>query len=113
MSETTPNSKGPAPVQVKPETTESALIPADQVKPEDVGALSIEYRDGQPVIVVSGGKYIPAELPIVDSSGVAYATRFAWQNGAAVLGTPDPATRVREWLAPIAIQASPFIADRS
>ncbi|MFC9932269.1 hypothetical protein [Streptomyces sp. NPDC127190] len=70
-TETTPeaNSKGPAPFQGTPETTEPTLIPADQVKPEEIGTLSIEYRDGQPAIVVSGGKYIPAGVRIVNSSG--------------------------------------------
>ncbi|MFD9304998.1 hypothetical protein ACFWCB_20450 [Streptomyces sp. NPDC060048] len=124
MSETTPNSKGPAPAQYKPTATEpaanyddtlkridaqaaelaksleqlkdapeatraaavnavkphltgfytnwshyesgrSSLIPAEQVKPEDIGTLSIEDRGGKPVIVVSGGKYVPAELSVV------------------------------------------------
>ncbi|GAA2747131.1 hypothetical protein GCM10010440_41720 [Kitasatospora cinereorecta] len=69
MSETTPNSKGPAPVQYTPETTEPVLIPADKVAPEDIGTLSIEYRDGGPVIVVSGGSVIPAALAVVDASG--------------------------------------------
>ncbi|MFD9904859.1 hypothetical protein [Streptomyces sp. NPDC059063] len=69
MSETTPNAKGPAPVQVTPEAAEPAPIPAEQVKPEDIGTLSIEYRDSVPVIVVSGGKYIPAGLMVVDESG--------------------------------------------
>ncbi|MFF4389945.1 hypothetical protein ACFY0G_24680 [Streptomyces sp. NPDC001552] len=105
MPETTPNSKGPAKVQMSPEQmaslglnptpaatapAEPALIPADQVKPEDIGTLAIEYRDGQPVIVVSGGKYVPSELPVVNSSGAVYAARFAWVNGHAVLHTPDP-----------------------
>ncbi|MER6319279.1 hypothetical protein ABT237_36825 [Streptomyces sp. NPDC001581] len=65
-------------------------IPADQVKPEDIATLSIEYRDGRPVVVVSGGKYVPSELPVVNSSGVAHAGRFAWSNGVAHLHTPDP-----------------------
>ncbi|MFB7860604.1 hypothetical protein [Streptomyces sp. NPDC056069] len=69
MPDATPNSKGPAPIQGTPQTTEPAPIPADQVKPEDIGTLSIEYRDGQPVIVVSGGKYIPAGLTVVDAGG--------------------------------------------
>ncbi|MFF4225896.1 hypothetical protein ACFYZH_23955 [Streptomyces abikoensis] len=69
MPDTTPNAKGPAPVQLTPEATEPALIPADQVKPEDIGKLSIEYRDGKPVIVVSGGTYSPAALAVVDGSG--------------------------------------------
>ncbi|MEU9006475.1 hypothetical protein [Streptomyces sp. NPDC048551] len=66
MSEITPNAKGPAPVQLTPETV---LTPGDQVKPEDIGTLSIEYRDGVPVVVVSGGTYIPAGLKAVDGSG--------------------------------------------
>ncbi|MFE7932104.1 hypothetical protein ACFU6S_25940 [Streptomyces sp. NPDC057456] len=104
MSETTPNAKGPAKVQMAPEqmanlglspspeatAPEPTPIPADQVKPEDIATLSIEYRDGQPVVVVSSGKYVPSELPIVNSSDAAYAARFAWTNGVAHLHTPDP-----------------------
>ncbi|AUG78881.1 response regulator [Streptomyces goshikiensis] len=71
---TTPNSKGPAPIQSTPGTTEPAPIPASEVTPEDVGTLSIEYRDGLPVIVVSGGRVLPAQLPVVDSDGLAIAT---------------------------------------
>ncbi|GHD80108.1 hypothetical protein ACFQL8_36070 [Streptomyces goshikiensis] len=77
MSETPPNSKRPAPIQLTPETPQPALIPADQVKPEDIGTLSIEYRDGQPVIVVSGGTVIPAGLKVVGSSGTAVASYTA------------------------------------
>ncbi|MFD0344754.1 hypothetical protein ACFVH0_39850 [Streptomyces sp. NPDC127117] len=69
MPEYTPNAKGPAPARITPETTDPAPIPADQVKPEDIGKLSIEYRDGQPVIVVSGGSAIPERISVVDSSG--------------------------------------------
>ncbi|MGW2539415.1 tyrosinase family protein [Kitasatospora sp. NPDC001574] len=83
MAETTPNAKGPAKVQLSPEQManlgltstpeatapeEPTLIPADQVKPEDISTLSIEYRNGQPVIVVRGGQYIPTRLPVVDES---------------------------------------------
>ncbi|WP_030396127.1 hypothetical protein [Kitasatospora purpeofusca] len=78
MSET--NSKGPAQAQMSPEMlaslgrtptpeasapAEPTLVPADQVKPEDIGALSIEYRDGKPVIVISGGRAIPRHIPTV------------------------------------------------
>lgn len=92
MPEITPNSKGPAPAQMSPEwlaslgatptpeaaaPTEPVLIPAGQVKPEDIGTLSIEYRDGQPVIVVSSGTYIPAGLPVVDGSGNVVTTYTA------------------------------------
>ncbi|MFD9375152.1 hypothetical protein ACFWBH_06365 [Streptomyces sp. NPDC059999] len=62
MPESTPNAKGPAPVQGKP---------------EDVATLSIEYRDNQPVIVVSGGKAIPAGLTVVDAGGQAVAVYTA------------------------------------
>ncbi|MEU0841390.1 hypothetical protein ABZ370_18220 [Streptomyces sp. NPDC005962] len=68
MPETAPNSKGPAPAQYKPAATEPAPIPTGQVKPEDIATLSIEYRDGRPVIVVSGGTYVPATLMVVDGS---------------------------------------------
>ncbi|MFD8749749.1 hypothetical protein ACFV0O_01990 [Kitasatospora sp. NPDC059577] len=105
MPETTPNAKGPAQVQLSPEQmanlgltptpgatapTEPALIPADQVKPEDIATLSIEYRDGRPVLVMGDGKYIPAELPVVSSSGPESTARFAQENGHWVLHTPDP-----------------------
>ncbi|MFC0847114.1 hypothetical protein ACFH04_25865 [Streptomyces noboritoensis] len=77
MPETTPNAKGPAPVTLTPEATQPTLTPADQVKPEDIGTLSIEYRDGQPVIVVSGGTYFPADLAVVDPAGNALAAYTA------------------------------------
>ncbi|WP_123985579.1 hypothetical protein [Streptomyces alfalfae] len=69
MPEITPEAMGPAPVQLTPEATEPALVPAGQVKSEEIGALSVEYRDGQPVIVVSGGTYLPARLTVVDGGG--------------------------------------------
>ncbi|MFF4331134.1 hypothetical protein ACFYZT_32095 [Streptomyces sp. NPDC001591] len=65
MSETTPDAKGPAPVQYTPEAAEPALIPASEVKPEDRGTLAIEYRDGVPVLVVGGGTFIPARIAVV------------------------------------------------
>ncbi|KMO96056.1 hypothetical protein [Streptomyces roseus] len=66
MSETTPDAKGPAPVQYKPAATEPTLIPAEKVNPEDIGTLSLRYTDGQPVIVVKGGKYIPVSLSVAN-----------------------------------------------
>ncbi|MFE3767239.1 hypothetical protein ACFXPI_36400 [Streptomyces sp. NPDC059104] len=105
MSETTPNAKGPAKKQLSPEqmaslgltpASESAApreatpVPADRVKPEDIATLSIEYRDGRPVVVVSGGKYVPSELPVVNGFGATHTARFAWSNGVAHLHTPDP-----------------------
>ncbi|MCX5427695.1 hypothetical protein OHU11_08400 [Streptomyces sp. NBC_00257] len=84
MSESTPNAKGPAPVQYTPEATEPTLIPADQVKPEDIGTLSIEYRDGWAVVVASGGTYIPAGLTVVDRIGNAVAVYTATVDVGAV-----------------------------
>ncbi|MFD3329592.1 hypothetical protein [Streptomyces sp. NPDC058701] len=77
MSEITPNSKGPAPVQLTPEATKPVFIPVDQAKPEDIGTLSIEYRDGRPVIVVNGGKYVPAGLTVIDGAGNTVKTYMA------------------------------------
>ncbi|MFE7598110.1 hypothetical protein [Streptomyces sp. NPDC057494] len=42
------------------------------------------------MVVVSGGRYVPSELPVVNGSGVASTARFAWTNGVAHLHTPDP-----------------------
>ncbi|MER5904295.1 hypothetical protein ABT150_30045 [Streptomyces mirabilis] len=78
MPEYAPNAKGPAKAQITPETTEPVRIPADQVKPEDRGTLSIEYRDGRPVIVVSGGTLSPADIAVVTADGevkIAYSAR--------------------------------------
>ncbi|MGE7437054.1 hypothetical protein [Kitasatospora sp. NPDC001175] len=69
MSENTLNSKGPAPATLGTEATQPPLIPADQVKPEDIATLAIEYRDGVPVIVVNGGTVVPATLRVEDGSG--------------------------------------------
>lgn len=60
-----PDPKGPAPVRLTPEATAPVVVPASEVKPKDIGTLSIEYRDGRPVIVVSGGPFLPAHLPVV------------------------------------------------
>ncbi|MFD4947846.1 multicopper oxidase domain-containing protein [Streptomyces sp. NPDC058409] len=58
-------------------------MPADQVKPEDIATLSIEYRNGQPVIVASDGKYVPAALKVVDGAGnevAAFAARTKYER---------------------------------
>ncbi|AUG78880.1 hypothetical protein ACWC98_21670 [Streptomyces goshikiensis] len=77
MSENTPQAKGPATVQLTPETTELALIPADQVNPEDLGTLSLRYVDGVAQLVVSGGRAIPQTIAIVDYSGAPVAAYSA------------------------------------
>ncbi|MFI6471418.1 hypothetical protein ACIBL5_14365 [Streptomyces sp. NPDC050516] len=56
---------------------EPALIPTDQVNPEDIGALSLRYVDGVPQLSVSGGTVIPAGLPVVDGAGNAVAAYTA------------------------------------
>ncbi|MGW2819018.1 hypothetical protein [Streptomyces sp. NPDC001415] len=40
---------------------------AIEVKPEDIGALSLHYTDNVPVTVVSGGRLVPAQVPVVDA----------------------------------------------
>ena len=62
------NAKGPAKAQL-PGTAESNLVPASEVKPEDVGMLSLRYVNGQPVLVVSGGTHAPARLQLVNADG--------------------------------------------
>ncbi|MER5907863.1 hypothetical protein ABT150_49000 [Streptomyces mirabilis] len=54
-----PEAKGPAKV----------TIPAAEVKPEDVGKLTLAYKDGQPVLTVRGGRFIPGGIPVLDESG--------------------------------------------
>ncbi|MYV99838.1 hypothetical protein [Streptomyces sp. SID3343] len=65
-----PNSKGPAPMRL-PAATQPNVVPATDVKPEDIGTLSIEYQEGRSVIVASGGTHIPAVLTVVDNEGIA------------------------------------------
>ncbi|KUO14086.1 hypothetical protein [Streptomyces sp. DSM 15324] len=73
MTETTPNSKGPAPIQLTPEVAEPVL--SSEVRPEDIATLAIEYHDGQPIIVASGGKYVPVALPVVAAGNAVAASR--------------------------------------
>ncbi|MFD8023787.1 hypothetical protein ACFV6G_25600 [Streptomyces lavendulae] len=49
------------------------------------------YRDGQPVIVVSGGKCIPAGLTVVDRSSrqIHHAVRSARSQHPAALSLPE------------------------
>ncbi|MFD7496410.1 hypothetical protein ACFV8T_29165 [Streptomyces sp. NPDC059832] len=85
MPENAPNAKGPAPIKLPPEQSEAKwvtvhaglktaevtdleLVPASDVKPEDVGTLSLRHVDGVPQLVISGGTYIPAELTVVDGA---------------------------------------------
>ncbi|MEU0941026.1 hypothetical protein [Embleya sp. NPDC005971] len=48
-------------------------VPVTEVKPEEIGVLSLRYVDGQPQLVVSGGKAIPSGLAVVDAAGNAVA----------------------------------------
>lgn len=73
-----PNDKGPAPVTIgQTSSTELGLplVPASEVKPEDVGKLVLTYpTDGQPSIVYEGGAFVPASLPVTNESGAVVAT---------------------------------------
>ncbi|MEV8349079.1 hypothetical protein ACFVTT_15520 [Streptomyces niveus] len=96
MPETTPNSKGPAPIQLTPKTVEPALIPDDQVKPEDIAMLTLEYQDGVPVIVAAGGHALPAVVEVVNHDGgviAAYAVgqaEISQRSTAFFLSTDTP-----------------------
>jgi hypothetical protein len=59
------------------EATDLGFIPATEVKPEDIGALSLRYVDGVPVVVVSGGQGVPQTVAIVDESGAPVAAYSA------------------------------------
>lgn len=93
----TGNSKGPAPAQAPawlnrapadPAPTPEApqLIPASDVKPQDIGTLSIEYRDGKPVILVSGGRFVPAHVAVATPDG---ETDIAFSAAPRRLSRPD------------------------
>ncbi|KUN25451.1 hypothetical protein AQJ23_16320 [Streptomyces antibioticus] len=49
------------------------VIPAGDLKPEDMGVLSVRYVDGAAQLVVSGGFALPAHLPVVDTGGALVA----------------------------------------
>ncbi|GLX37472.1 hypothetical protein Sros01_35450 [Streptomyces roseochromogenus] len=49
------------------------VIPAGDLKPEDIGVLSLRYVDGAAQLVVSGGTALPAHLPVVDAGGAVVA----------------------------------------
>jgi hypothetical protein len=55
--------------QTPPEDSGLTIIPAAEVKPEEVGTLSLRYVDGVAQLVVSGGTIVPAGLTVVDESG--------------------------------------------
>ncbi|MGW3186199.1 hypothetical protein ACWDD9_43710 [Kitasatospora sp. NPDC001119] len=50
-----------------------SAVAADEVSPEDVSTLKLEYRDGVAVLVVTGGKAIPSGIPVVNEEGQAVA----------------------------------------
>ncbi|MFD4926178.1 hypothetical protein ACFWNE_33380 [Streptomyces goshikiensis] len=77
-------SKSGAEASGNPELT---VIPASEVKPEDMGALSLRYVDGVPQLVVSGGTVIPAGLTVVDGAGNAVASYTADSSGNALAKT--------------------------
>ncbi|QTI42304.1 hypothetical protein [Streptomyces nojiriensis] len=105
MPETTPAAKGPAPVQSTTETPGPAPTLASEVRPEEVAALSPEYRDGLPVLVAGGGSYVPARagggsyvpahIEVIDGEGNPAAALWGWSRArdACVSGS-DPSVTV-------------------
>lgn len=67
----------PAPVDLNaipgsenaPEAPDLSRIPVSEIKPENVATLTLEHRDGRPVLVLSNGTAIPADITVVDESG--------------------------------------------
>src|SRR5689334_17105876 len=69
MSEkqTSPEETGLVIVPLK--ESEVTVLPAEEVKPEDVSTLALHYRDGTPVLVGVGGDSFPAVIQLVDGNG--------------------------------------------
>ncbi|MFE7401755.1 hypothetical protein [Streptomyces sp. NPDC057557] len=59
-----PEAKGPAYVQGS-----VSQQPASEAKSEKVGTLTLQYKDGIPVLTVTGGNVAPTGLAIVDEAG--------------------------------------------
>ncbi|PYC67786.1 hypothetical protein C7C46_30035 [Streptomyces tateyamensis] len=57
-----------------PASPDLSAVPVTEVKPEDIGTLSLRYVDGVAQLVVSGGTVIPATLAVVSGSGDNVAT---------------------------------------
>ncbi|WP_378735499.1 hypothetical protein [Nocardia brasiliensis] len=76
----------------EPLTADSGLIPAADVNPEDIGTLTLEYKDGQPIVTLSDGTHFPAELTVVDGSGTPLGSYIAATPPTSVDITPS--TRV-------------------
>ncbi|WP_406507141.1 hypothetical protein [Streptomyces sp. NBC_00212] len=51
------------------QVTDLGAIPATEIRPEDVGTLSVRYVDAVPVLTISGGAADPAALTVQDASG--------------------------------------------
>ncbi|MDV5145480.1 hypothetical protein R1T08_14975 [Streptomyces sp. SBC-4] len=55
--------------EVVPENAGLVVVPADQVKPETIGVLSVRYDGDTPVLVVTDGIALPTRLAVVDAQG--------------------------------------------
>ncbi|MCI3934441.1 hypothetical protein [Streptomyces sp. AN091965] len=67
----------------KPGTAKLPLIPASQVDPKELSVLSLLYRNGEPMLVMSGGTKIPAEIVVMNSTGVAVGSYTIGPSAAA------------------------------
>jgi hypothetical protein len=83
-----------------PEAADVGLIPASEIKSEDVGTLSLRYVDGVPVLVVSGGRAVPASLTVVNESGspvANYAAGPASEEIGPPIGVRNRSVSVNFW----------------
>ncbi|MFF2902696.1 hypothetical protein [Streptomyces sp. NPDC057966] len=94
-----PEAKGPAYVQGA-----VSQQPASEAESEKVGTLTLRYKDGVPVLTVTGGNVVPTGLAITDEAGNAVGLYTAWRVKAAVssrmVSSAVPAYTTRAGLPP-------------
>ncbi|MFD9357271.1 hypothetical protein [Streptomyces sp. NPDC060031] len=78
-----------------PEGSGLTIIPAVEVKPEEVGPLSLRYVDGVPQLVISGGTVPPTGWQWVDGDGNVLAAYIATRCSHRRAGWTSPRTSPR------------------
>lgn len=65
---------------------------------DEVGALSVHYRDGRPVIIVTGGRALPGEVVVENADGKIVAAYRAGEAQQAGAQTRNETTEVKFYL---------------
>lgn len=93
MSEKEPTTGEPGLILIQPSGTgETDIAPQAVGTPDDVGALSVHYRDGRPVIIVTGGTALPGEVVVENADGkivASYRAGGVEQTGAQTRNSID------------------------